>query len=115
MGKTINMGDFDPLLGNLEEYVNKQGCTLGKEAEILQELLHCIQYCYYRGYHLNDKVRVLGKTGYISGFTGGAAYVKDSDNQYITLPNKAYKQVGISNLQHVCHNNNWQYITKTTA
>ena len=40
MGKTINMGDFDPLLGNLEEYVNKQGCTLGKEAEILQELLH---------------------------------------------------------------------------
>ena len=33
MGKTINMGDFDPLLGNLEEYVNKQGCTLGKEAE----------------------------------------------------------------------------------
>lgn len=42
MGKTINMGDFDPLLGNLEEYVNKQGCTLGKEAEILQELLHCI-------------------------------------------------------------------------
>lgn len=70
---------------------------------------------YYRGYHLNDKVRVLGKTGYISGFTGGAAYVKDSDNQYITLPNKSYKQVGISNLQHVCHNNNWQYITKTTA
>ena len=70
---------------------------------------------YYRGYHLNDKVRVLGKTGYISGFTGGAAYVKDSDNQYITLPNKAYKQVGISNLQHVCHNNNWQYITKTTV
>lgn len=44
MGKTINMGDFDPLLGNLEEYVNKQGCTLGKEAEILQELLHCIAY-----------------------------------------------------------------------
>ena len=70
---------------------------------------------YYRGYYLNDKVRVLGKTGYISGFTGGAAYVKDSDNQYITLPNKSYKQVGISNLQHVCHNNNWQYITKTTA
>lgn len=34
MGKTINMGDFDPLLGNLEEYVNKQGCTLGKEAEV---------------------------------------------------------------------------------
>lgn len=33
MGKTINMGDFDPLLGNLEEYVNEQRCTLGKEAK----------------------------------------------------------------------------------
>lgn len=30
MGKTINMGDFDPLLGNLEEYVNKQGYYVSK-------------------------------------------------------------------------------------
>ena len=57
MGKTINMGDFDPLLGNLEEYVNKQGCTLGKEAEILQELLHCIQYCYIHGV-ITDSVQM---------------------------------------------------------
>lgn len=70
MGKTINMGDFDPLLGNLEEYVNKQGCTLGKEAEILQELLHCIaeyidndtdaKACmrwYFRGLPLKHAIR----------------------------------------------------------
>ena len=43
------MVDFDPLLSNLEEYVNKQGCTLGKESEILQKLLRCIQYCYIHG------------------------------------------------------------------
>ena len=49
MAKTINMSGFEPLLDNLEEYVNKQGCTLGKDAEVLQELLHCIQYCYIHG------------------------------------------------------------------
>lgn len=67
-----------------------------------------------RCFHLNDKVRVLGKDGYISGFSGGKAYIKDSNNQYITLPNKSYKQVGILNLKLVCHNNNWQYITRVT-
>ena len=70
---------------------------------------------YNRGFYLNDKVRVLGKNGYISGFTGGKAYIKDSNNQYITLPNKSYKQVGILNLKLVCHNNNWQYITRVTV
>lgn len=67
------------------------------------------------GNHLNDKVRVLGKVGYISGFTGRGAYIKDFDNRYITLPNKSYKQVGILNLKLVCHNNNWQYITSTNV
>ena len=53
---------------------------------------------------------VLGKVGYITGFTSGGAYIKDKDDNYITLPNKTYKQVGICNLQLLHHNNNWQYI-----
>ena len=38
MAKTVNMSGFDPLFDNLEEFVNKQGCTLGKDAERLQKL-----------------------------------------------------------------------------
>lgn len=64
----------------------------------------------YQGYYLNDKVKVLGQTGYITGFTSGGAYIKDKDGDYITLPNKSYKQVSISKLQLLNHNNNWQYI-----
>ena len=66
----------------------------------------------YRNFYLNDKVSVLGRSGYISGFTSGGCYVKDTDGQYITLPGKTYKQVGIANVHRICHNNNWQYITK---
>ena len=64
----------------------------------------------HQGYYLNDKVNVLGQTGYITGFTSGGAYIKDKDDNYITLPNKSYKQVSISKLQLLHHNNNWQYI-----
>ena len=64
----------------------------------------------YQGYFLNDKVSVLGKVGYTTGFTSGGAYIKDKDGNYITLPNKSYKQVSISNLRLLHHNNNWQYI-----
>lgn len=33
-----------------------------------------------------------------------------TNDEYITLPGKSYKQVGISNLRLLSHNNNWQYI-----
>ena len=69
----------------------------------------------YKGWYLNDAVTVLNQTGYITGFTSGKAYIKDIDEQYITLPNKSYKQVGIANLHLYCHNNNWQYITRSTV
>ena len=49
MSKVVDMSNFDPLFDNLEKYVNEQGCTLGKDAERLQELLHSIQYCYIHG------------------------------------------------------------------
>lgn len=64
----------------------------------------------YKGFYLNDKVSVLGKTGHITGFTSGGAYIKDKDNEYITLPDKKYKQVRLDNLTFINHNNNWQYI-----
>jgi hypothetical protein len=65
---------------------------------------------YYRGFWLNDKVSVLGQTGYVTGFTSGGAYIKDNDDKYIILPGRSYKQIGISHMRLVSHNNNWQYI-----
>lgn len=65
---------------------------------------------YYKGFWLNDKVFVLGQVGYITGFTSGSAYIKNKNDEYITLPNKSYKQVGITSLKLLSHNNNWQYI-----
>lgn len=67
-----------------------------------------------QGYYINDKVSVLGKAGYITGFTRGSAYIKDEDGNYITLPSKTYKQILIRQLQLCNHNNNWQYITKVS-
>lgn len=64
----------------------------------------------YKGFYLNDKVTVLDKIGYITGFTGNGAYVKDTEGNYVTLPNKTYKQVSINQLRLKYHNNNWQYI-----
>ena len=70
---------------------------------------------YYRGFYLNDKVSVFGKSGYITGFTNSGAYVKGVDGEYIVLPNKSYKRVNIASLKFICHNNNWQYITKNAV
>lgn len=67
----------------------------------------------YKGWHLNDKVSVFGRIGWISGFTSGGCYVKDMDDEYITMPGKTYKQVGLGNLRFLCHNNNWQYAIHT--
>lgn len=65
---------------------------------------------YSNGFYLNDKVRVFNKIGWISGFCNGGCYVKDIENNYITIPNKKYKQVGFKNLELINHNNNWQFI-----
>jgi len=37
-------------------------------------------------------------------------YVKDIENNYITIPGKTYKQVGFKHLEFISHNNNWQFI-----
>ena len=64
-----------------------------------------------KGFSLNDKVKVFGQVGFITGFTGtSGAYVKTMDGEYITLPNKSYKQVQLTSLERMCRNNNWQLI-----
>jgi len=65
---------------------------------------------YSNGFYLNDKVRVFGKVGWISGFCSGGCYLKDIEDNYITIPNKSYKQVGFKNIEFISHNNNWQFI-----
>lgn len=65
---------------------------------------------YSNGFYLNDKVKVFDKIGFISGFCNGGCYVKDIEDNYITIPNKSYKQVGFKNLELINHNNNWQFI-----
>ena len=63
-----------------------------------------------KGFFLNDKVKVFGKVGYITGFTGtSSAYVKTIHGEYITTPNKTYKQVPLKELTFLSHHNNWQY------
>lgn len=64
-----------------------------------------------KGWHLNDKVRVFNKIGWISGFTTGGCYIRDIEEKYITIPNKKYKQVSFKNIELINHNNNWQFIT----
>ena len=66
---------------------------------------------YRNGYYLNDKVKAFGKVGFISGFASGGCYVKDTDGNYITIPDKTYKQVSFKHLEFINHNNNWQFIS----
>ena len=64
-----------------------------------------------KGFYLNDQVRVYGKVGFITGFTGTSmAYVKTIDDEYIKKPNKPYKQVGLKDCEFLSHNNNWQFV-----
>src|SRR5699024_8546369 len=63
-----------------------------------------------QGFYLNDSVELFGKTGYITGFTGtNGAYVKTVDGDYITIPDKNYKQVSLKGINLIEHNNNWQF------
>lgn len=45
----VDMSNFNDYTDNLEEYVNKQGATLGQEADILQRILDAITTCYQYG------------------------------------------------------------------
>ena len=62
-----------------------------------------------KGFYRNDKVAVLGKVGHLYSFTGLSCRVKDTNGNYITLPNKTYTHIPISQLRLLHHNNNWQF------
>ena len=59
------------------------------------------------GFHLSDRVRACGKTGYITGFTGSNVYIRDAQGNYITQPGKKHKQFRLSDTQKICSNRNW--------
>lgn len=61
------------------------------------------------GWYLNDCVRYGDKVGWICGFTGTSAIVRDIDGEYIKQEGKNYTQIPLSKLQLVSHNNGWQY------
>ena len=61
MANVIDMRDFDCLFDNLEEYFNKHGYTLGNDADRLQELMHCIQYCYIHGVATGSQIESMKK------------------------------------------------------
>ena len=67
---------------------------------------------YYKGFYLGDRVRAMGETGYITGFTNGGAYVKRWDDTYITIPSKTYRQLPIRELRLITHSNNWQFYVR---
>lgn len=59
-------------------------------------------------FYLYDKVQFGDKVGWITGFTGtSGAYINDKDDNYITEEGKTYKQVLLSKLKVLKHNNNW--------
>ncbi len=64
----------------------------------------------YKSVCLNDRVEVFGKIGFITGFTQGGCYVKDVFDNYIKMIGKSYKQIPISRVKVLEHNNNWQFI-----
>ena len=61
MARSVDMSKYDELEETLEEYLNKQGCTLGDDAEMLQELMYCIQYCYIHGVVTDSQVRQMNE------------------------------------------------------
>ena len=58
-------------------------------------------------FSIYDKVRIGNETGWITGFTGTAAYLKNAAGDYICVSSKGYKQVPLSAIKLISHNNNW--------
>ncbi|CAM3820242.1 RNA-guided endonuclease IscB [Vreelandella rituensis] len=58
-----------------------------------------------KGFKRLDTVRFQGQVGYLSGFNGTSmAFVRGKDGRYITSPGKSYKQVSLSTLERLHHN-----------
>ncbi len=65
-------------------------------------------------FFLGDKVKYNKQVGFISGFTGNSAYIKDIQGNYIMPIGKSYKQISLKNIELFCNNNNWLAIHLTT-
>ena len=59
------------------------------------------------GFHVSDTVIAGGRKGYITGFTGNNAYIRDAQGNYITQPGKTHKQFRLADAQKICCNRNW--------
>lgn len=106
----IKIKQFRKKKRSLHESIPRKGkSTKGVKNPNINQKRNSKNTKYSNGFHLNDKVRVFGLIGWISGFCSGGCYIKDIEDNYITLPNKTYKQVGFKNLELINHNNNWQY------
>lgn len=67
---------------------------------------------HLKGFYLNDKVNLMGRVGFITGFTGASmAYLKDIAGNYITTSGKTYKQINLKDCICLSHQNNWQFIS----
>ena len=65
-----------------------------------------------KGWCLNDCVRYGNNLGWICGFTGTSARVRNISDEYLQPVGKNYTQTPLSQLQFVNHNNGWQYCYK---
>ena len=95
MANVIDMRDFDCMFDNLEEYFNKHGYTLGNDADRLQELMHCIQYCYIHGVATGSQIESMKKKfrKQVSGSLKELDNVKNGCIRGRRLTDKEYKEM----------------------
>lgn len=67
-----------------------------------------------KGFILGMHVSLGNEIGYISGFSGESAYIKDKNDKYI-LYNPKRKQVALSKLNKINYNNNWVKFTSVNS
>ena len=77
--KTIDMNGFNSLFDNLEEYFNSKGYTLGTDADGLQELMHCIQYCNIYGVTTDEQLSDM-KTKFRKFVSASLSKIETVDN-----------------------------------
>ena len=91
---------------SLHEATPRKGSTKNGKNTIPKR--NCKNVKSYKGFFLNDKVKVSEMHGWISGFFHGGCYVQDIFGRYITSPNKNYVQITISKCKQLSNNGNWR-------
>ena len=88
---------------SLHEQTSRKGI---KEKNITQKR-NCKNVFQVNQFKIGTKVSFVNQVGFISGFTGKSAYIKDINDNYITEDNKSYKQISLKKLNLICYNNGW--------